>query len=120
MGWRSLRAALAEADVAPVHAPHAPVRAVQQQGQGGEDLFGLVGQDQVARRRFPPGAPPSAPTAPGDAVVASKQADAASIRAGLVDGCLRWRGYTVRLYRKKGLWRERVRVLPSKGSGIQL
>ncbi len=35
----------------PVHAPHASVRAVQQQGQGGEDLFGLVGQDQVARRQ---------------------------------------------------------------------
>ncbi len=33
----------------------------------------------------------------GDAVVASKQADAASIRAGLVDDCLRSRGYTVRL-----------------------
>ncbi len=35
--------------------------------------------------------------APGGAAVASKQADAASTRAGIIDGCLRSRGYTVRL-----------------------
>ncbi len=42
-----------QGDVPQVHAPHASVRAVRQQGQGGEDLFGLVGQDQVARCQGP-------------------------------------------------------------------
>ncbi len=40
-----------QGDVPAVHAPHAPILAVQQQGQGGEDLLGPVEQDQIARRQ---------------------------------------------------------------------